>query len=185
MSSSFCKFGSMNRRAYFITLLLLLVSLFCFSQNAYLFVKKGFKKKKTYIEGDPIAIRLRDGSYIAGTVTLLRNDTIFINDFPVRCPDVREVVLSKKPKLPFPDAKTLLVIGGGSALVTAGLTISKQATFKEALIAGLTIGYAPLLIKYLGVKFYRLITRKEFRMGKKFHLQVLDFHLTPTRIKPF
>src|SRR5882724_1732316 len=143
----------MNRPRCLIILLFLLASSFSYSQEGYLFIKKGIKKKKTYIEGDPIAIRLRDGSFMAGTITLLRNDSVFINDIPIHCPDIRDVILPKKSKIPFPDAKTLLLIGGGTALVTAGLTLSKQEEFKKALIAGLVIGYGPILIKYLGAKF--------------------------------
>lgn len=175
----------MNRPACFITLLLLLVTSFSFSQNAYLFVKKGFKKKKTYVEGDPIKFRLQDGSYYSGTITLLINDTVYINDVPVSCRNIREIVLDKRPATPFPDAKTLLLIGAGSALVTAGLTLSNQTTFKEGLKDGLIIGYGPLFLRYLGAKFFKALHRKKFRMGKKFHLQVLDFHLSPGIRKPF
>jgi hypothetical protein len=110
-------------------------------------------------------------------ITLLRNDTIFISGKSVRRTDVNEVLLKRKPSPSLPDANTLLLIGGGAALTTAGLTISEQAKFEEALIAGLVIGYGPLLVKYSGIKFLRMVTRKKFRIGKKFRLQVLDFHL--------
>jgi hypothetical protein len=175
----------MNRLTCFTTLFFLLVSSISFSQDAYLFVKKGYKKKKIYIEGDPIKFRLRDGSYYSGTITLLRNDTVFINDVPVRCSSIREIVLDKRPAPPFPDAKTLLLIGAGSALVTTGLTLSKQTTFKKGLEYGLIIGYAPILIRYLAAKFFKAIVRTRYKMGRKFHLQVLDFHLPPNSRKPF
>jgi hypothetical protein len=171
----------MNRLYCFITLLFLLVSSFSYSQEGYLFVKKGIKKKRTYVEGDPIAIRFADGTYMAGTITLLRNDTVFISGLAVPRSDIKEVVLPKKARPHLPDVKTLLLIGAGSALVTAGLTLSKQAEFKKALEAGLVIGYAPILIKYLGAKFFHAMTRKKFRIGKKYRLQVLDFHLSPGR----
>jgi len=175
----------MNRPSCFIFFSLLLVSSFAFSQTGYLFVKKGFKKKRIYTEGDSINLRLQDGSYCSGTISFLRNDTLFINDRPVYRPEIREVLLKIKPAPPFPDVKTLLLIGGGATLVTAGLTISKQAKFKEALIAGLVIGYGPLLVRHFGSRFLRFLTRKKFRVGKKFHLQVLDFYVPRIPLRSF
>jgi hypothetical protein len=161
--------------------LLLIIFLFsltssCFSQTGYLFIKKGFKKKRTYTEGSSIDLKLQDGSYRKGMITLLRNDTIFVNGQPVPTKKVKEVLLKRKPKKPFPDIKTLAIIGAGSALVTAGLTLSGQADFKEALTAGLVIGYGPLLIKHFGGRLLRVIPRGKYKIGKKFRLQVLDFH---------
>jgi hypothetical protein len=164
----------------------LLFSFVSFSQQGFLFVKKGFHKKRVYTEGDFINVKLKDGSFQRGIITLLRNDTIFINDQPVFRPYISEVVLKIRPKKPFPvDAKTMLIIAGGAALATGGLIISKQATVKDALIAGPVIGFAPLLIKHFGGRFSRLLTRKKFRVRKKFHLQVLEFHLQQKTFRPF
>ncbi len=175
----------MNRLQAIFFSIFLLPSVFSFSQQGFLFVKKGFKKKVIYAEGDDINLKLKDGSYRKGTITLLRNDTIFIDGRPVHRPLIKEVLLPAKPKKPFPDIKTILLIGGGAALTTAGLTISKQAKIKEALIAGLVIGYGPLLIKHFGGRLIRSFTRKKFRVGKKFQLQVLDFYLPQQPLRSF
>lgn len=176
----------MNRRRSFLLLLFLGCSFFSFPQQGFLFVKKGFHKKKIYTEGDPIRVKLGDGSYRIGIITLLRNDTLFINGQPVYRPLITEVLLKIKPKTPFPaDAKTMLIVAGGAALTTTGLILSKQASTKDALIAGPVIGFAPLLLKHFGSRFFRLFIRKKFRIGKKFHLQVLDFHLSPYKQKAF
>jgi hypothetical protein len=161
------------------------LSAFSFSQQGFLFVKKGFHKKRIYTEGDMIQVRLENGNYRNGMITLLRNDTIFINGQPVYRPLITEVLLKRKPNKPPPDIKTLLLIGGGAALTTAGLTLSKQAKFKDALVAGLVIGYGPLLVKHFGSRLMRSFIRRKFRIGKKFHLQVLDFYLPQTRLKSF
>jgi hypothetical protein len=181
----FCKFEYMNRLPSFFIILFLLFSVFSFSQQGFLFVKKGIKKKRIYTEGDVINVKLEDGSYRNGNITLLRNDTIFINGRPVYRPLITEVLLKRKPKNRLPDAKTMLLIGGGAVLTTAGLTISKQAKFEEALIAGPVIGYGPLLVKHFGGRLIRSFIRKKFRIGKKFRLQVLDFHLSPNSLKSF
>jgi hypothetical protein len=159
----------MNRLATIIILLSMLVSAFSFSQTGYLFVKKGIKKKKIYIEGDAIQVKLQDGTYRNGYITLLRNDTIFINGQPVHKTFVKEVLMKRKPKKPFPDAKTLALIAAGSALTSAGLAISDKDHQGEALIAGPVIGFGPLLIKHFGGRAIRSIPGKKFRIGKKFY----------------
>ena len=155
MNRRFCKFEYMNRLPSFFIIIFLLSSAVSFSQQGFLFVKKGFKKKRIYTEGDAINVKLVDESYRNGTITLLRNDTIFINGRPVYRPLITEVLLKRKPKHRLPDAKTMLMIGGGAVLTTAGLTISKQATFEKALIAGPVIGFGPLLVKHFGGRLIR------------------------------
>jgi hypothetical protein len=150
------------------------------SQPGYLFVKKGYKKKKTYLEGERILFQLKNGTTYNGLITLLRNDTIWINGKPVPRVDVRTVILSVKSKKNFHiGAKELLLITAGVALTTTGLTVSKQAEFKEALTAGLVIGYSPLLLQYAGSKIS--FRRKKYKLGKRFHLQMLEFHIPGKR----
>jgi len=165
-------------------LLILFIFLFCFvlghSQTGYLFVKKGFKKKRTYTEGDNIFLRLHNDSLYYGMITILKNDTIFVSGRPVPRIAVKEVIISTKTRKSFHvPVKDLLLITGGVALVTAGLTLSKQADFNEALIAGAVIGYGPLVIGYLKSKIS--LKRKKYRIGKKFCLQVLDFYIPRKR----
>jgi len=165
-------------------LLLILVFLFsCLlssSQPGYLFVKKGYKKKKTYLEGERILFQVKDGTTYSGLITLLRNDTVWLNGRPVWRPDIKTVLLSTKNKKKFHlEPSQLLLITAGVALTTAGLTLSNQATFKEALTAGLTIGYSPLLLQYVGSKIS--FRRKRFRIGKKYRIQILEFHLPNKR----
>ena len=165
-------------------LLLLFIFLFSFvlthSQTGYLFVKKGVKKKRTYTEGDNIFLRLQNDTLYYGMITRLMNDTIFVSGRPVPRIAVKEVIISTKTRKSFHvPAKDLLLITGGVALVTAGLTLSKQADFDEALIAGAVIGYGPLVIGYLKSKIS--LKRKKYRIGKKFRLQVLDFYIPRKR----
>lgn len=168
----------MNR--LFITLLILFSTSYVHSQTGFLFVKKGYKKKRTYTEGDRIILQVQEGTIYDGVITLLLNDTIYINGLPIPRPEVSKVILINKKKKKFHiEPKDFLLITGGVALTTAGLTLSKQADFKEALRAGLVIGYSPLLINYIGSKIS--FRRRKFKVGKKFRLQVLDFHIAPKR----
>ncbi len=176
---------TMNRPRLFLLLLLFFTGSSSFSQQGFLFVKKSFHKKRVYTEGDVINLKLVDGSYQKGVITLLRNDTIFVNSQPVHRPLITGILLERKPKQTLPDVKTMLLIGAGVALTTAGLTLSKQATFENDLAASFSIGYGPLLLKYFGSLLMRSFIRKKFRIGKKFHLQVLDFYLPQNRLRSF
>jgi hypothetical protein len=160
--------------------ILLLASLFSFSQTGYLFVKKGIKKKKIYTEGDNIHLRLQNDSIYYGMITRLMNDTIYVSGRPVPRKAVKEVIIRKRQHNTFQvSAKNLLLITGGVALITGGLTLSKQAEFKESLMAGAVIGYGPLAVGYLKSKIS--LKRKKYKIGKKFRLQMLDFYIPRKR----
>lgn len=150
------------------------------AQTGYLFVKKGIKKKMTFSEYDNIYLKLNDGTYRYGMITRLMNDTIYVSGRAVPRQQVAEVIISKKEKRKMQiSAEQFLLITGGVALVTAGLTLSKQAEFNEALAAGLVIGYGPLGVSWLGSKIS--FGRKKYVIGRKFRLQVLDFYVPRQR----
>lgn len=156
-----------------------------YSQKGYLFVKKGYHKKETYLEGDDIHVRLQDGSSIKGVITLLRNDTIFINGYAVPRVNITEVLLDPNLKQPFTTggSNTWLVLGA-AALTTITLVATKAASEEKALVIGMAAGLGALIIKYVGTRL-GLFVRKKYKIGKKFHLQVLDFHLAPPGHKAF
>jgi hypothetical protein len=159
--------------------LLVVFPALAFTQTGYLFVKKGFKKKRTYTEGDNITLQLKDHSTRYGLITLLRNDTIFLGGRRIPLQDVKTVILHERQRQPFHvDGKTWLLVTGGVALVTAGLSLSNQAEFNEALLAGAVIGYGPIAVGYLKSKIS--LKRRRYKIGKKFRLQILDFYL-PTK----
>ena len=149
-------------------------------QTGFLFVKKGIKKKATYAEGQPIILRLQTDSLRYGIITRLTNDTIFLNGRPVPRLAVKEVLLSdKKDRVFHIPLKDLLLITAGVGLVTAGLTLSNQADFKQALTAGLAIGYVPLAVAYMKSKIS--FKRRKYKIGRKFRLQMIDFYLPGRR----
>jgi hypothetical protein len=77
------------------------------------------------------------------------------------------------------------LIAAGSILTSVGLAIDDRDHRKEALIAGPLIGFGPLLVKHFAGRAIRGMSGRKFRIGKKFYLQVLDFHLPGRRLKSF
>lgn len=167
-------------RPLFIVSLLLLSTLFAHSQDGYLFVRKGIKKKKTYNEGSRILLQTKSDSVIGGIITMLRNDTIWINGLPVPAKKVKAVYPAQKQRRKFHiSTQEFLLITGGIALFTAGVTLSKQATFRKAIVGGLVIGYGNLGIQYFLSKLS--FKKKKYRIGRKYQLQVIDFHIPRRR----
>ena len=167
-------------------LLLLLLLLICcttsYQQPNYLFIKKGFHKKKTYAEGDRIHIQLKGGKDKTGIITRIINNTVYINGEEIAQEEIAAVILDGKKKKPFPaDFKTMLLIGAGAGLTTLGLSLNDANEPTTALVAGLTIGYGPLLLKHFGGRILYALKRKKYRMGKKFRLQVFDIYVPPKR----
>ncbi len=165
---------------------LLLIIVFCFfffsthSQTGYLFIKKGHKKKRTYLEGENIYLRLQNDSIYYGRIIRLMNDTIFLAGRPIPRIAVKEVLTPPDKSRKFHiSTRDFLLVTAGVALVTVGLTASGQADFEEALLAGTVTGYGPLAIAYL--KNTVSFQRKKYRIGKKFRLQIIDFYLPQKR----
>lgn len=87
-------------------LLLLLFLLLCcttsYQQPNYLFIKKGFHKKKTYEEGDRIHIQLKDGKEKTGIITRIINNSVNINGEEFAQEEIATVIFKGKKKKPFP-----------------------------------------------------------------------------------
>jgi len=162
------------------SLLLLIFTLFltqiCFAQKSFLFLKKNGHKKRIWTEGDIIRLRLVNDDVLEGRILLLRNDSIYINDLAFRTEDVKQVLIKRKEKKPFPvDALQMAYITGGVALSTIGMKAAGWATTGKALLYSSIIGYGPILISFATRNVN--LRRRHFNIGKKFRLQVLDFYI--------
>jgi len=108
----------------------------------------------------------------------LLNNNIYINGEELAQEQIAIVFLDGKPKQPFPvDAKTMLLIGAGAGLTTLGLSLNNANDPKVALVAGLVIGFGPLLLKHFGGRLLYALKRKKYKMGKKYKVQVFDIYV--------
>ncbi len=164
-------------------LLLLLLSLFASeytdAQRSFLFLKKNGRKKRIWTEGDIIRLRLVNDDLLEGRILLLRNDSIYINDLAFRTEEVKQVIIKRREKKPFPiNGLQALYIAGGVGLSTLGMkTAGWTETYGRALWYSSIIGFGPILLS-AAVQHMNL-RRTHFNMGKKFRLQVLDFYMPP------
>ncbi len=165
----------MNRLLLLLTIFLL--PALVYAQPGYLFIKKGAKKKRTYEEGDRIALRLANDTVYHGLITLLYRDTIYLNGKVIPARDVKAVVMPvRSNKFPV-DGKTLLLITAGSAMVSGGLMLNNMETPKNAIMTGLAMGFGSIIVRYGIQTVVHWVRKKEFKMGKKYRIQVLEFHM--------
>ncbi len=134
------------------------------------------------MQGDQIHVLLANGEHKKGMITMLRDSAIYINNNPIPPSQITTIILDEVKKKPFPaDVKTMLLIGGGVGLTTLGLSLNNQNKPEKALVAAAVIGYGPLLFKHFSGRFFYMLKRKKYRIGKKFRLQVFDLYVPGKR----
>ncbi len=152
-----------------LLLLFLFITQITQAQRGFLYVKKsGYKKVKTFAEGDPIQFKTDQNQTISGMITLIKRDSLRVNGYWYRTGQIKSIILRGKQKTP---ASPLLLTTAGVALSTAGMTLANWADFKEALAYSSVIGYGNYIIRFLPK-----IKRRKYDIGRKFSLHTLDLH---------
>ena len=177
LQKSIIKFDVMKWPSLLLLMFALLLTQICLSQKSFLFLKKNGHKKRIWTEGDIIRLRLVNDDVLEGRILLLKNDSIYINDLVFRTGDVKQVLLKRKEKKPFPvDGLQMLYITGGVGLSTLGMKVAGWVkTTPKALLYSSIIGYGPILLS--AVTRNLNLKRRHFNIGKKFRLQILDFYM--------
>ncbi len=112
---------------------------------------------------------------LAGHISLLKNDSIFINGLRFHKKEINQIVLREKKHFVIEaDAKLLGLITAGVALCTVGMTLNNHETFPKALRNSVVIGYSPLLISAIRKKIS--FKRRSYIPGKKFRIDILDLY---------
>ena len=153
-----------------LLLLFLFITSAACAQKGVLFVKKkGFKKVASFSEGDPFRFRTNGGGQVEGYISLIKNDSIYVNGMGYHQSSIRKIIVRKKEKII--TGEQLLYVTAGVALSTTGMTLAKWASFGTALATSAVLGYGNILVRYL---FH--FRRSQYRIGKKFTVQTLDLH---------
>lgn len=141
------------------------------AQRGTLFVKKhGFKRVASFNEGAQIKFILKDGTAVAGYIALIKNDSIYVNNFGYHSGNIARIILHENKDQML---KTqLLYIGAGVLLCATGLTLAQWASFPVALAYSGGIGLGNFLLRVLPK-----VKRSKYKIGKKFSVQTFDLHI--------
>jgi hypothetical protein len=139
------------------------------AQRGMVFVKKnGYKKVHSFAEGDPITFQVKDGFITSGYISLVRNDSIYVNGMGFSARSVSRIFLrEKKHELP----RQFLLTTGYVLVIAGAASVSKNYSFGSALGIAAILGYGQLLIRQIPN-----LKRYKYKIGKKFSIQTLDLH---------
>lgn len=149
-----------------LLIVMLLFSQLAIAQRGLLYVKKkGYHKVMTFAEGSPIKFETADGKQTYGMITLVRKDSIRVNNLWYHAGDIKRIILREKNSV----VADLLYTTAGVGLSTAAIRIAKFGNTRDGFILSCILGYGNFIIHSLPK-----LKRKQYRIGKKFTVQTLD-----------
>jgi len=151
-----------------------LVPLICASQTDVLILQKHGRNMKTYAEGQYIIVKTVYDQWLEGTLTALRNDSIFINNMPFH---VNEIVAVRQDfqKWNYVTDGTLLMVAGAGVIalnVINGIYTGESAGQWMKPSGWITAG-ALFLTGFL----LKRARYKNYPIGKKYTLHYLNMHM--------
>jgi hypothetical protein len=157
-----------------ISAIFFLVPLLCMSQTDVLIFQKNGRNIKTYAPGQQIAIHTIYDQWLDGTVTALRNDSVFINNNPFHVDEIDGIHMEFS-KWNYQADGTILIIAGVGVLVlnvVNGLyTNEKSGNWVK------TSGWFTAGALILGGLLLKSARHKNYRLGKKYTLHYLNMHV--------
>jgi hypothetical protein len=163
--------------------ILLLLPLITIAQTDVLILKKYGKNIKTYETGQTIIFKTIYDQWLGGTITAMRNDSIFLNDIPFHVHEIA-AIRYEGTKWNYVNDGTLLIIAGVGVLVlnvVNGLYFNEKAGTWIATSGWITAG--AFIIGGLLLKRARY---SDYNMGKKYTLHYLNMRMgvTPSDKNP-
>lgn len=154
---------------------LLFLMYYASAQKGYLFVKKNGRKVATYIEGQTIKLTTDRSGVIEGYISLLKNDSVFINGQRYHKDEISKIILREKRRFAIDaDAQTLGLLTAGIGLSSFGMTLNGREKISTALGYSAIIGYSPLLISAIRKKLS--FKKRSYIIGEKFRIDILDLY---------
>jgi hypothetical protein len=156
-----------------IAVLFFLVPLIACCQTDVLILQKNGKNIKTYAPGQPIIFETIYQQWFSGTLTALRNDSVFINNIPFHYHEIRTMRV-ERTKLNYAEDGTLLIIAGAGVLALN--TINGIYRKDDAKNWFSTTGWITAGALILGGILLKKSRTKTYPLGKKYGLHYLDLH---------
>jgi hypothetical protein len=163
-----------------ITAIVFLLPMICFSQTDVLILQKNGSNIKTYAPGQPIMIHTVYDQWLGGTLTDLKNDSVFINNIPFHVNEI-DGIRKDFSKLHLQSGGTILIIAGVGVLalnVINGLYTNEPAGSWVRTSGWITA--SAFIIAGILLKSARY---KNYTIGKKYTLHYLN--LRPKSISAF
>ena len=157
-----------------ISVLLLLLPLISLAQTDVLILQKNGRNIKTYDVGQTIIFKTIYDQWLGGTITTMRNDSIFLNDIPFHVHEIA-AIRYEGTKWNYVTDGTLLIIAGVGVLVinvVNGLYRNDKAGTWIATSGWITAGAF-----IIGGLLLRRARYSDYIMGKKYTLHYLKMHV--------
>ncbi|HWK06925.1 MAG TPA: hypothetical protein VNS58_24995 [Puia sp.] len=146
------------------------IPFFTEAQTDVLILKKRGMHVYSYTIGSPMMIKTIYDQWLQGTITDMRNDTIFLNDQPFY---YKEIAGIRRPVLSLGNTllpSLMMVIGAGTFVLGGVNGLLRHDQSKDwYTTSGIISGSALLVVGYLLTKTWA----KTYRIGKKFTLDYL------------
>jgi hypothetical protein len=165
-----------------LLLLLFLLPFFIQAQTDVLELKKNGTNFKTYSPGMYFVMETIYDQWFEGTITAIRNDSVFINSFPFHYKEIKTIRLERTKLNYKADGLILMMAGAGVLLLGAvnglyrGDPASQWYTPVSYITAGTLLAGGFLILK---AQF------RKFHLGKKFTLEYLEINPNKKDKKPF
>jgi hypothetical protein len=149
------------------------VPLIACCQSDVLLLQKNGRNIKTYAPGEPIIFETIYQQWFSGTLTALRNDSVFINYIPFHYHEIKTMRV-ERTKLNYAGDGSLLIIAGVGVLALN--TINGLYRKDEAKNWFSTSGWITAGALILGGILLKKARVKTYPLGKKYGLHYLDLH---------
>jgi hypothetical protein len=162
---------SMNK---FLTTVFFLIPLISLSQTDVLILQKNGRNIKTFETGMPIGFHTVYDQWLGGTITALRNDSIFLNDIPFHVHEI-DAIRQDNAKWNYLTDGTLLIVAGVGVLV---LNVVNGLYTNESAGSWIkTSGWITAGAFIIGGILLRRARYSDYKIGKKYTLHYLNMHV--------
>ena len=159
-----------------ITAIIFLIPLVGLSQTDVLILQKNGQNIKTYATGQSIIFETIYIQWLGGTITALRNDSIFLNNIPFHVNEIKTVRQEFKKWNYYEDGTILIIAGVGVLVLNVVNGIYTNEPAGKWVKASSWIAAGALIV---GGIFMRRARYRDYHLGKKFTLHYLNMHVDP------
>ena len=159
-----------------IAAILFLLPFLSFAQTDVLLLQKKGRNIKTYDIGQTIVFKTIYDQWLGGTITMMRNDSIFLNNIPFHVHEIA-AIRNEGTKWNYVNDGTLLIIAGVGVLVlnvVNGIYRNDKAGTWVATSGWITAGAF-----IIGGLLLRRARYSDYYIGKKYTLHYLNMSVHP------